>query len=769
MNGSVSVAGLRARLRPARWAIGVSVGLILASATWIAIRSSLPTDGAPVFVDPGFSRGFTLDVRPDEPSALQRDDVVIAVDGISVDRLLRNLGPEVVDLRAGTELRYRVLRDGEAIEVPVRLHKDGGSVVEHLRETATPVGSLIVLLLGAYTVFRRPEQPAARALLLMGSGLTAYEIFGVVSSDVADLVAARWLFVPGIAGTFIALVTWSTAGAHLVLMFPTAPRALRARPWLIGLLYAVSLIAPVAIAAYLALGHPTLTGLVGIHTLLLATEWALVALFMAGLVRTIARARRDATTRRQAGLVVLGMATTGAILTVGNLVAGGERWPDWLNALAFFPMITALAAAIIRGEFLDVRATVSRAFVYASLTALLLGLFAAVVSLTGALVGRSGVIEALPATAVVAIAFARARARLQRGIDRLFYGERGDPARVLGALGERLEAALPPEQVLPAIVETVALTLRLPYVAIRTTDGETGRLVCERGEPPEKPESVPMVYQGRSVGAILVGPRRGERSINEADRALLGDIARQAAPAVSATSLLTEIAASRDRLAVAREEERARLRHDLHDRLGSRLAALSLQLDTVQKHLHDGVSPDAIRRALAETDLALDEVRRISRGLRPAELDELGLTAAISAAAARLTVGDDESGWRASVRAAVRLPALPKDIEAAAYHIAVEALTNAYRHSRGDTAEVRISVDALGASLLLEISDDGTGIAGAPNHGVGLRSMRERAAGAGGTLKVSSPPHGGTTVRAELPLNGEAPNSTTNSKWTQAV
>ncbi|MGH8203688.1 MAG: sensor histidine kinase, partial [Steroidobacteraceae bacterium] len=304
------------------------------------------------------------------------------------------------------------------------------------------------------------------------------------------------------------------------------------------------------------------------------------------------------------------------------------------------------------------------------------------------------------------------------------------------------------------IVETVALALRLPYVAIRTVDSETSQLACERGEPSERSETVPLVYQGRSVGELIVGPRRGERAISDTDRALLGDIARQAAAAVRATHLLTEIAGSRSRLAVAREEERARLRHDLHDRLGSHLAGLSLQLDTLERRSEDGAVHEGICKAHAEAERALEEVRRISRGLRPAELDELGLADAIRAAGARLTVGDGDHVWRASVAAAVQLPACSSATEAAAYHIAVEALANAHRHSSGKHAHVGISVDAGGSSLVVEISDDGQGISGPPKEGVGLRSMKDRATRVGGALEVSNRPGGGTVVRAQLPLTG---------------
>ena len=742
------------RLRPAWWAISLAAGLLLASAVWLGIRSVAPSDGMPVSIDYGFAQGFTVDPVPSGRSPLRPGDVVVAVEGIPLDRVLSGASVPHPGLRAGTEWQYRVVREGETFDVRVPLRR-GGLVLDRLRDAGTTMATnLIILVLGAYTVFRRPDHPAARALLLFGAGLTAYSVFGLLLGPAAEFVAARGLFVAGTAAIHVSLGLWATAAAHLALSFPVPLAVLRRRPRLVAVCYALVLLVTVpAQTLYLASGWGTLQGLdrlyVSVNSPVL---FALGGLILVGAARTIVRAVRDRTTRRQGALVALGMGTTIGLNLFGNLFLGPE-WPAWFAVGAWVPLPAALAAALVRGEFLDIRATISRALVFTSLTAVLLGIYAVVVAAVAAVVGRSGLVATLPATGLVAVAFSPVRARLQARVDRLLYGDRGDPARLLRALGRRLEAAVPPDQVLPTIAETVAEALRLPYVGIRTTGSDTGWLACERGEPPEQPERVPLVHQGRSVGELLVGPRPGERSISDGDRALLGDVARQVAAAVSAAGLLTEIAASHDRLAVAHEEERARLRHDLHDRLGSHLVGLSLQLDTLENRTQGAPVAEEIRRAHEETERALNEVRRISRGLRPGELEELGLVAAIRAAAARVTVGEEnDDGWRASVEAAVQLPLVGPATEAAASHIAVEALTNAYRHSGGDRADVRIGVDAGGGKLTVEIVDNGKGMNGQVPDGVGLRSMRERAAQVGGDVEIVNRPDGGTAVRAELPL-----------------
>jgi two-component system, NarL family, sensor kinase len=736
----------------------VAAGLLVVAAAWVGFRSVAPTDGAPVSIDYGFARGLTVDPVAGDRSPLRPGDVVVAVEGVPLDDVLRGASIPHPGLRGGAEWRYRVLRDGETIDVLVPLRR-GGLVVERLRDAGTTVvTNLIILALGAYTVLRRPDHPAARALLLLGAGKTAYDAFGLLLGPVAEFVAARGLFVAGVACTTAFLGLWAVAATHLALSFPVPVAVLRRHPCLVpGCYVLVLLVTVVAPTLYLASGWGTLAGLdrlfVSVNSPVL---FALGGLILLGAGRTVLRAVRDRTTRRQGALAAIGMGTTVGLVLIGNLFLGSE-WPAWYAVGAWIPLPAALAAALVRGEFLEIRATVNRALVFASLTVVLLGIYAAAVVAVAAVVGRSGLVATLPATGLVAVAFSPVRARLQANMDRLLYGERGDPARALAALGRKLEAALPPDQVLPAIAETVADALRLPYVGIRTTVADTGRLACERGEMPDHPERVPLVHQGRSVGELLVGPRPGERAITESDRVLLADIARQVAFAVSAAGLLTEVAASHDRLAVAREEERARLRHDLHDRLGSHLVGLSLQLDTIEGRALGSAVIDEIRTAHLEAERALGEVRRISRGLRPAELEDLGLVAAVKAAVTRLTVGDEASCWHASVEAAVQLPPVPATTEAAAYHIAVEALTNAYRHSEGNHAEVHIGVIAVGGGLVIEVSDNGVGLNDQSPEGVGLRSMQARVAQVGGHLEISPRPSGGTIVRAEFPLTPGVP------------
>jgi signal transduction histidine kinase len=210
--------------------------------------------------------------------------------------------------------------------------------------------------------------------------------------------------------------------------------------------------------------------------------------------------------------------------------------------------------------------------------------------------------------------------------------------------------------------------------------------------------------------------------------------------------------ASRRRLVVAREEERRRIRRDLHDGIGPMLAAMTLKVDLARDVLR--TDPDAADRALCglknDTQAAVSEIRRLTRELRPPALDELGVVEAIRHRADELSGGTEDERVDIQVVAAT-LPPLDAAAEAAAYRIAVEAMTNVVRHAHAHRCRVRLSANGM---LVLEVSDDGAGFADGRGAGVGMTSMRERCAELGGSLAVERTADGWTVVRAALPISG---------------
>jgi two-component system NarL family sensor kinase len=424
-----------------------------------------------------------------------------------------------------------------------------------------------------------------------------------------------------------------------------------------------------------------------------------------------------------------------------------------LGAITCIPV--AMGIAILKHGLFDIDLLINRTLVYAVLTVLLGGAYLGVVAAARLLLqGRATAGVSVAATALVAVLFAPARSWLQGRADRLLYGDRHDPHAALSRLGRRLEATMQPEAVLPSLVATVAESLRLPYVAVRVDTGpDAAGSTVEQGRLLGEALCLPLVYQGQPVGELVLGRRTPGEGFSAADRRVLAELATQAGVAVHAIRLTAELQRARTHLVATREEERRRLRRDLHDGLGPTLAGVVLGLETAG-NLLDGQPPAAQTRALLErlrdeTQGAIAGIRRLVYGLRPPALDDLGLVVALRTQAA--TLGQGSNTMVISVEADSDLATLPAAVEVAAYRIALEAVANAARHAKARHCQVRLHQDG---SLLVEVRDDGVGFAPGWQAGVGFTSMRERAVELGGTLRVEPAPIGGTVVTASLPVSG---------------
>ncbi|MDP9387358.1 MAG: sensor histidine kinase [Actinomycetota bacterium] len=206
-----------------------------------------------------------------------------------------------------------------------------------------------------------------------------------------------------------------------------------------------------------------------------------------------------------------------------------------------------------------------------------------------------------------------------------------------------------------------------------------------------------------------------------------------------------------ERLVLAREEERRRIRRDLHDGLGPTLAGVALQLDVARDMV--GHDPDAARRVLDGVielvNRGIADIRRLVDDLRPPVLDQLGLVAAIHEGASYLNGRGDRGELTVVVETAGNVGALPPATEVTAFRIIMEAVNNACRHSRASRCVVRLAVDR---AVDLQVEDDGCGLATDHPTGTGLGSMQERAAELGGSCVVERGTAGGTIVRVRLPL-----------------
>ena len=489
---------------------------------------------------------------------------------------------------------------------------------------------------------------------------------------------------------------------------------------------------------------------------------------LAGVISLGLRYRDAGTRERQQIKWVLwapAIGVLGGIVTLALLVSGVEwAWP--YGALTFFSaaqltLLVSLTIAILRYHLFDIDRLINRTLVYGVLSVILVAVYGILVGSFSVLFQTSGNIwVSLVATALIAIGFQHVRDRVQSGVNRLLYGDRDEPYAALSHLGQRLETTMASDTVLPTIVETVAQSLKLPYVALELIPDELGGkpaavFPSTAAEPPTDLVRLPLVYQNESIGHLILAPRSPAESFTAADRRLLEDFARQAGIAAHAVQLTRDLQRSRERLVMAREEERRRIRRDLHDGLGPALAAQMLKVGSARALFaqDSGAADELLAELEHDIETALADIRRLVYDLRPPALDELGLLTAVRQTAAQYSSPrKDEPALSICVEANEPLPPLPAAVEVAAFRITQEALTNVVHHAHARTCRVHIHC---GDKLLVEISDDGSGLPTDHPAGVGLTSMRERAEELGGTCVVERRDGSGTRVRVELPLSTE--------------
>lgn len=480
----------------------------------------------------------------------------------------------------------------------------------------------------------------------------------------------------------------------------------------------------------------------GLSTLLFFTS------VITAIVLLVLRYRRSSAEVRLQMKWVVWAGTIGVLELASELIPNNTLY-SVTGPIASSLLTASVCIAILRHRLFDIDVVINRTLVFAALTIVVVGGYVGVVVLLSVALGQhvhlgSGLI----ATALVAIAFAPVRGRLQRGVDLLMYGERKNPYGVMTQLGRRLERSGQHGE-LAVVVDTVTQTLKLPYAAILDPEG---LLLAESGQARGTPHLEPLGYQGVAVGQLVIEPRGAKAGFNRDERRLIADLARQIGAAVHAVRLSADLQASRQRLVRAKEEERRRLRRDLHDGLGPKLAALALKLDAA--HTMVDSKPLQSKAVLGEVkgDIrgTIDDIRQLVYGLRPPALDELGLVAALLECAQRFDTGND-SGPAMTVHAPAELPPLPAAVEVAVYWIVNEAVTNTVRHASARHCNVRLELDE--GAVLLTIVDDGTGLAENWRAGVGTSSMAERASELGGTLAMRPPRRGtGTEVHVTIPI-----------------
>jgi signal transduction histidine kinase len=632
-------------------------------------------------------------------------------------------------------------------------------------------------LVGALIVSRRSKNRVG--WIFLGAGLTLqlwvisywYATYGLVARPgtlpIAELTAwtSEWTVIVGIglAFTFLLLVfptgrlpstkwrpvSWFAAFAVLIagITWATSPGPLSGFGDVTN---------PVGIAA---VGRLDLSGLGWVLTVL-----AVVASAVSLIVRYI---RSAGVERRQIQWFAFAAAFMGLALVATSIASESEWGPigligDVLFLLALVALPAAAYVAILKHDLYDLDIVVSRTITFGLLTALITGTYVAVVVGVGTLVGTAGepnLALSVLATAIVAVAFQPARARVQGLANRLVYGERATPYEVLAEFSHRMGDAIDAEAVLPQMTRIVtdgtgAVTAdvwlvvgsELHRVSSSSPHEQRRLTVPMAGEQipvlPDKPQTVSIRHQGRLLGAITLVMPPG-RALTRTENRLLTDLAAQAGLILSNVRLVEEVKASRQRIVSAQDQERRRIERDIHDGVQQRLVALSLALKmTATRVGHD--PPEAVSESLddaaAEARETLGDLRRLARGIHPAIITEGGLVAALESLAERAAVPVD-----------LRVPdtgRLSGPVEVTVYYVVAEAITNAVKHAGAST--VAVDLTSSDGQIVVEVVDDGSGGAVA-SPGSGLSGLEDRVAALGGHLQIDSPPGAGTRIRVDIP------------------
>ncbi|HEX5087896.1 MAG TPA: sensor histidine kinase [Nocardioides sp.] len=741
--------------RTGRWALVTAawVGPLV----WLALWASLtPSDGT-VVTRPGAVLGegrwedslLVLETHGGTP--LHTGDRILAIEDTEMPRLVSEA--RLADASEGDVLRYLVLREGaeldvrQQVEVPITRY----AVIDALLDDPhLLVAPLALLVAGTFLVVRRAQPVAAGATLLGGAaagialtaqplGVQAYEAAGggtlwphlvgeaAVGVGLGALLVAAWAF-PQPPDLLVGGRGW------LLLAVPFAAWAC----WLVA--YAARQPEPVRSQAALDLTLPAVA---------VAATLTVLAIASGG------RRARSIDQHVALRLVMSALLTALVVILVLDLVPLALRGSPLVERevllVVLVPVVLACwVAAVVGYRIAELDDTLRRSLLQLVLVSLVGAVFLVAANAVNLAAGTS--VRSMVTGGIVALALLPAVLLLRRAAARLLYGDRAFPYRVVSEL-RHLEPATGAEQLLDQVLSTLIRRLNLAYARIESAGG----IDVARGERRGISTTVDLDVGGTLVGRLEmeVDPRRAP--FGPRDRRLLEDVGTQVGALVQALDTGRELQRSREELVAAREEERRRLRRDLHDGLGPSLATTLMRLE-VARELVDrdpAAARDLVERLVDQTEADIVEVRRLVDGLRPPALDQLGLVSALRQRADEhnhaAALGSGAPRWSV---VSGEVGALPAAVEVAAYRIAVEAVNNATRHSGG--TEVTVRLRRLPDALELTVRDDGAGLGEVTGSGVGVGSMRERAEEVGGSCTVASPPGGGTEVMARLPTSNQA-------------
>jgi signal transduction histidine kinase len=663
--------------------------------------------------------------------------------------------------------------------LPVKL---GGGTGNALTGTVSVTFILGFATVGALLGWKRMANPIG--WLLSATGLSfALAMAGLLLLQFPSTRAwgswTSWLFFLGVAFVVFVLLLFPTGSLPSRRWRPVAwAAAAGIGAWVLGNAFAPMLATS---------GPPEVRNPMGVagpaghlFSVLTAVGGLLIVITgLAALVSLVFRYRRAAAVEREqlkwlvyaGGLIaaaVLAVAVIEKIFGLSVHAANNLQNVTLSAAIALVPI--AIGIAIFRYHLYDIDVVINKTLVYGSLAVFITGVYVAIVVGLGSLAqrgARPSLALSIAATAVVAIAFQPARARVQRLANRLVYGRRATPYEVLADFAERMAGAYAAEDLLPRMARILAEGTAATRADVWLKNGDEFHdgaawpadappLPSARATAADVPayaaadRILPVRYQGEVLGALSVSKRPGEALTPTEDR-LLADLAGQVGLVLKNAGLreqllarLEEIRASRQRLVAAQDAERRRIERNIHDGAQQQLVALAIKLSITESMI--GTDTEGERELLAELRQdaagAVEELRDLARGIYPPLLAGEGLVTALRAQARKAPIPTSVT--------ADGVGRYPQDLEAAVYFCVLEALQNTAKYAGATRAEIRLA--ASGRDLRFEVTDDGAGFdPESRGYGTGLQGMADRLHAHGGSLDVRSSPGAGATIAGRLP------------------
>ena len=703
--------------------------------------------------------GALVSVVDGDATPLQDNDLLVAIEGhvlsAWVDRLFCGYGHcdhlQVPAIHNGTNLTYTIIRDGDLQQVVASLRP---YPLWHIIKQSW--GGLAVKFI-SYLLFlilwiKQPDEPAIQAMVLATSGFivsTRWQ-FGITVYDILTVRSFWWYLV----ATQVFYILASISFFHFALVFPRPLPFISRHPrWRLWLYLVTYTVYGTALILYALTTSNKLLWLEHSNTI---STWLDTFTSVGSIIAIVVnyRSLERQSERQQVRIILFAiiilMLFALALFALPQFLFDHKLISD--NAFSMMGLIIpfTIIFAIQRNRLWNIEPMINRALVYLSLSAIIMSIYMVVVAVAGEWLRiQTSSVSGLTAAGVVAVTFQPLRGRLQKIVNHVMYGERDDPARVLSQLAIRLETTDTPNHILPSLVQTIAQLLKIPYVAIWVPVSEDHiEVIAEYGKPLDQREMFSLIYHNSTIGYLVVAPRGIHERFTQSERVLLTTIATLTATTVRAVQLSDELRQSRQHIVTAREEERRRIRRDLHDGLGPQLASQTLGLEAIsQLMVTDPKKAQSLIKSLqGQADEAIQDIRRLVYGLRPPALDELGFVEALTQSISRYETDLLHFKFELS-----KMPGeLPAAIETALFRIAQEAVNNVVRHAEATLCTIRLS--ATGHDILMEIEDDGKGLLDDNQPGIGWQTMHERAAELNGETMIAALPNGGTLIKTKLPL-----------------